>query len=346
MNKRETYFSIILIVLISSFELSAQYDLTEGFESMYLERQPPDKIMALLGIKPGMTIGEIGAGRGRMTVYFAREVGPTGKIYANDIDELSLSYLKGRCRRLGFANIEVITGKMDDPLLPEKSLDMAIMVLVYHMIEKPDKLLENIKKSLKPDASLVIIDPVDAEIDREFGIDRSNPDIKTPTIRERIDASARNAGYEVIKVESFLQSDLIFILKPKAIKIKINAGEFLVSSINKNEIKAANKEFERIKNDTVTYNLSEMEFRKGGYEFIGSRQYTEAVELLEMGIELFPNSAMLFAEMGEAYLMQGDKKASKESWKRASELDPGNPNGKFLLENFDSVFEQIHPNKK
>jgi len=143
MKKKEKYFSIILILLFSSFELTAQYDLTEGWEMQYLERQPPDKIMDLLGIKPGMTIGEIGAGRGRMTVYFAREVGPSGRIYANDIDELSLSYLRGRCRRLGFTNVEIITGKMDDPLLPEKSLDMAIMVLVYHMIDKPDKLLEN-----------------------------------------------------------------------------------------------------------------------------------------------------------------------------------------------------------
>jgi cytochrome c-type biogenesis protein CcmH/NrfG len=50
--------------------------------------------------------------------------------------------------------------------------------------------------------------------------------------------------------------------------------------------------------------------------------------------------------MGEAYLMQGDKEKSLESWKRAAALDPENPNGKYLIENFDEVFNQIHTPKK
>jgi ubiquinone/menaquinone biosynthesis C-methylase UbiE len=183
MKKNVVFLFIILFFHCNNQNLKAQYDLTEEYERIYLQRQPPDKIMALLGIKPGMTIGEVGAGRGRMTVYFAREVGPSGKVYANDIDELSLAYLRGRCRRHGFSNVEIIKGLNDDPLLPEKKLDMAVMVLVYPMLEKPDKLLENIKKSLKPGAVMVILDPPDAEIDREFGIDRSKPDVKTLTIR-------------------------------------------------------------------------------------------------------------------------------------------------------------------
>jgi ubiquinone/menaquinone biosynthesis C-methylase UbiE len=346
MNKREIYFSIILILLVSSFELNAQYDLTEEYEKIYLQRQPTDKIMALLGIKPGMTIGEIGAGRGRMTVYFAREVGPSGKIFANDLDDLSLSYLRGRCRRLGFRNVEIVKGVTDDPLLPEKSLDMAVMVLVYHMIEKPDLLLENIKRSLKPGATLMIIDPVDAEIDREFGIDRSKPDVKTLTIRERIAISAKNSGYQLTKVDTTLSSDIIFTLKPVQGLVKIPAGATLVSMILNNNIKTTRREFERMKKDTLRYDLSEIEFRKAGYEFIGSRSYPEAVAVLEMGIELYPESAMLYAEMGEAYLMQGDKEKSLESWKHAAALDPENPNGKYLIENFDTVFNQIHPPKK
>ena len=101
-----------------------------------------------------------------------------------------------------------------------------------------------------------------------------------------------------------------------------------------------------MKKDTLKYDLSEIEFRKAGYEFIGSRLYPKAVAIFEMGIELYPESAMLFAEMGEAYLMQGDKEKSRESWQRAAALDPDNPQGKYLLENFDSLFEEIHPKKK
>jgi cytochrome c-type biogenesis protein CcmH/NrfG len=55
---------------------------------------------------------------------------------------------------------------------------------------------------------------------------------------------------------------------------------------------------------------------------------------------------MLWAEMGEAYLMQGNKEKSFEVFKRAAALEPDNPNGKYLIENFDAVYEQIHPKMK
>lgn len=344
MNRELIKIGFSVILLIFAYGLKAQDDLTEEFEKMYLQRQPPGKIMALLGVKPGMTIGEVGAGRGRMTVYFAKEVGPSGKIYANDIDELSQAYLKGRCRRLGITNVEFITSKPDDPLLPEKSLDMAVMVLVYHMIDKPDKLLENLKKSLRNDAYLIIIDPVDELIDREFGIDRSTPGMKPPTIKERIRNSAIAAGYDIGRIDTSLSSDLIFFLKP--VKERIKAGDLLTSMVLGQGINTAQAEFAKIKGDTLNFDLSEMEFRTAGYEFIGSRSYPEAVAILEMGIELYPESSMLFAEMGEAYLMQGNKEKSLESWKRAASLDPDNPDGKYLIENFDAVFEEIHPEKK
>lgn len=205
----------ILVLLFQFSTLIAQTDLSEGWEISAMERQPPSKVLPAMGIKQGMVIGEIGAGRGRYTVYFAREVGSTGKIYANDIDEKALAYLKSRCTRLGYTNVETITGKMDDPLFPDNSLDMAVMVWVYHMVEKPDGLLKNLLPSLKPGATLAILDPVDKEIDEEFDIDRSKPDVKIPTIKERIEKSAKEAGYELIRVESFLPKDYIFILRPK-----------------------------------------------------------------------------------------------------------------------------------
>jgi ubiquinone/menaquinone biosynthesis C-methylase UbiE len=200
----------------TSFIIKAQSDLSEGWEIKVMnERQPPEKIMNIIGVKPGMIIGEIGAGRGRFTVYLAREVNTSGQIYANDIDEEALIYLKERCKKLGFKNVKTILGKNDNPGFPDKSIDMAIMVWVYHMIDKPDQLLKNLKKSLKPGAMLVILDPIDKEIDEEFHIDRNTPGAKPPTIKERIENSARIAGYEIIRVETFLPKDIIFILKAK-----------------------------------------------------------------------------------------------------------------------------------
>lgn len=168
--------SMCLISVFFSNALNAQNDLTEEWEMQYLQRQPPDKIMTAIGVKHGMVIGEIGAGRGRFTVYIARKVGSSGKIYANDIDEKALSYLKGRSARQGFNNIETIIGQQDDPRFPDNSIDMAVMVLVYHMLESPNNLLKNIKNGLRPGANLVIIDPVDKLMNEEFGLDRCKPE--------------------------------------------------------------------------------------------------------------------------------------------------------------------------
>jgi ubiquinone/menaquinone biosynthesis C-methylase UbiE len=213
-------FNIALILFLaflnSNLIAKAQSDLSEGWEiNVMNERQPPDKIMNSIGVKPGMIIGEIGAGRGRFTVYLAREVGTNGKILANDINEQALTYLQERCKKLGFKNVKTILGENDDAGFPDKSIDMAIMVWVYHMIEKPDQLLTNLKKSLKPGALLVILDPVDKEIDEEFHIDRNTPGPKPPTIKERIEKSAGIAGFEIVRIETFLPKDFIFILKVK-----------------------------------------------------------------------------------------------------------------------------------
>jgi ubiquinone/menaquinone biosynthesis C-methylase UbiE len=334
----------LLFLLISSV-VSGQNDISEPWEKRLNERQPPEKVMPVIGIKPGMIIGEIGAGRGRYTVYLARETGPAGKILANDIDEASLSYLKGRCRRLGINNVETIVGEMNDPLFPDNSLDMAIMVLVYHMIEQPDKLLMNLKKDLKSGAQLVILDPRDKFIDEEFGIDRSKQGVNKPTIMERVERSAMEAGYDLVKVETFLPDDYIFILKPKALVQKEHAGELLKETIIKNGIDASLAEFNRMKKDTTQFELPERIFTNLGYEFIGSRSYPEAIAVINMGIELFPKSSKLHGELGEVYILTEEKEKARACYKLYLENNPDIPNGNELLQNFDIIYEEMRPKK-
>jgi len=230
---------------------------------------------------------------------------------------------------------------MDDPLFPESSLDLAIMVLVYHMIENPDILLRNLKKSLKPGAKLVIIDPHDELIDREFGIDRSENELKVPTIKERIKRSSESAGYELLKTETFLPSDYIFILKPIFRIKKISAYDVIKMSLLEKGMDTAIKDFNKIKYDTVQYDISEKTFINLGSEFIGSRSFKEAIAVINMGLELFPESTKLFGEIGEVYLLSGEKEKARNYYRLFIEHGPDSSNVDIIMKNFDAMYEQM-----
>jgi SAM-dependent methyltransferase len=104
-------------------------------------------------------------------------------------------------------NVETITGKVDDPMFPKGALDLAITAIVYHHLEQPVALLRNLASSLKPGASLVIVDPA---------YDRTgDKDSDRPTTRERVEAEAAEAGYELVELNASLPRDNIFILRLK-----------------------------------------------------------------------------------------------------------------------------------
>jgi SAM-dependent methyltransferase len=204
--------SLPIFILSLSFVLAglafSQTSIEERGEGRTNERQPPDKIMAAIGVQAGMVIGEVGAGQGRFTVHLARKVGESGKIYANDIDESSLEHLRDRCKRLGLDNVDIIHGQVEDPLFPKDSLDMVFMILTYHHLAKPVALLKSLIPSLKLGATVVVVDP-DPEKDKDRGGRES-------TSEEKIRKEAGEAGLELVRVETFLEKDNIFILRVKS----------------------------------------------------------------------------------------------------------------------------------
>ncbi len=113
--------------------------------------------MDSIGVKPGMVIAEIGAGRGRYVVHMAKRVGVTGKIYANDIDKKALDYLEYRCKRDSIPNVITVLGKVTDPLLPKETMDLVYMINTYHHLDKPVDLMKNIIPCLKPEGRLGIV---------------------------------------------------------------------------------------------------------------------------------------------------------------------------------------------
>lgn len=120
--------------------------------------EEPDKALAAIGIAKGSTVADIGAGSGYMTWRMAELVGPAGKVYANDIQPKMLELLKRNIEERKLANVQTVLGAADDPKLPPSSIDLVLLVDVYHEFSEPQKMLRHIRESLKPDGRLVLLE--------------------------------------------------------------------------------------------------------------------------------------------------------------------------------------------
>jgi ankyrin repeat protein/SAM-dependent methyltransferase len=179
--------------------------LAEPREKRANDIQPPELVMYILGVRPDLVVGEVGAGYGRVTVHLATRVGEKGKVYANDIDLKALEYLEARCRRLGLKNVEVIHSLSGDARFPQNSLDLALMTWVYHHVDDPVPLLKSLLPSLKPSGFVALVEPKPSQTEEEG---------KALT-RESVEKEARAAGFTLDAIiEDRLKEDNIFILRP------------------------------------------------------------------------------------------------------------------------------------
>src|SRR5271166_2058793 len=122
------------------------------------QEEEPDKALAALAIAKGSTVADIGAGVGFFTWRLAEVVGPAGKVYANDIQPEMIQLLKKNMKERSITNVEPVLGKIDDPKLPKGAIDLALLVDVYHEFSEPQKMLDRIRESLKPDGRLVLLE--------------------------------------------------------------------------------------------------------------------------------------------------------------------------------------------
>ncbi len=120
--------------------------------------ESPSKALDALELKPGMVVADIGAGSGYYTSRMARRVGPTGRVYATDIQQGMIDLLAARIKSEGLANVTTVLGGMDDPKLPPNSIDLAIMVDVYHELQQPQVFLQRLKETFKPGGRLVLVE--------------------------------------------------------------------------------------------------------------------------------------------------------------------------------------------
>jgi SAM-dependent methyltransferase len=117
-----------------------------------------EQVLRILAVKPGMTVADVGAGDGYYTVRLARRLGPSGRVIAEDVMADYLDKLQRRVARETLANVTFDLGEPHDPRLPPQSVDLVLMVHMYHEVAQPYGLLYNLLPALRPGAKVAVID--------------------------------------------------------------------------------------------------------------------------------------------------------------------------------------------
>ena len=123
-----------------------------------IQEERPDKMIELLGLKPGQAVADIGAGSGFITQRLAAKVGSSGKVYAVDILQEMLDFIEQKMKSRGLRNVLPILGTISNPNLPTNAIDLVLMVDVYHEFSEPEAMMRHIVQSLKPGGRVAFVE--------------------------------------------------------------------------------------------------------------------------------------------------------------------------------------------
>lgn len=138
-------------------------------ESARDDRREAETVMDIAGVRPDMSVADIGAGEGYYTVRLASRVGSEGRVLAQDIDGGALKRLGDRVERERLDNVSIKLGAPDDPRLPENSFDRIFLVHMYHEVKEPYAFLWRLHPALRRGGQVIVVD-VDRPTD-QHGID-------------------------------------------------------------------------------------------------------------------------------------------------------------------------------
>ena len=173
------------------------------------DEEAPDVALNVLKIAKGSAVADIGAGSGYITERLAARVGSTGRVYANDVQPQMLQMLARRLARKKITNVTLVQGEIDDPKLPGESVDLEIMVDVYHEFSRPQAMLRRLREALKPGGRMVLL-----EYRKEDPAIPIRPEHKMSVAEAKLEVEAE--GFTLAKVDESLprQHILIFTAKP------------------------------------------------------------------------------------------------------------------------------------
>ena len=173
------------------------------------EEEAPDVALRVLNIPKGASVADIGAGSGYITEKLAARVGSAGMVFANDVQPQMLEMLARRLEKKRISNVTLVQGTIDDPKLASASVDLELMVDVYHEFSRPQAMLQHLREALKPGGRLVLL-----EYRKEDPTIPIRPEHKMSVAEARMEVEAE--GFTLSKVDETLprQHILIFVVNP------------------------------------------------------------------------------------------------------------------------------------
>ena len=167
--------------------------------------QMPDRVIAALGLKPGQSVADIGAGTGYFTVRLAKSAAAP-RVFAVDIEATMVEYVRARAAREGLGNVVAVKAGADRTNLPEP-VDVALVVDTYHHIPNRVAYFTTLKTLLKPGARLAI---VDFKKDSPDG-----PPVEFRFTSEQITAELTKAGFALQAQHDFLPRQMFLIYRTR-----------------------------------------------------------------------------------------------------------------------------------
>jgi len=161
------------------------------------EWQKPTEVAAALGLHPGQTVADLGAGTGYFTRPLSEAVGPTGTVLAVDVEPNLVAYLRERAARERLANVRTIQAAAHDPHLPAAGVDAVLVVDTYHHIDDRIGYFRRLRRALRPQGRVAVVDwhkrpmPVGPEMDHKIA-------------REQVVDEMTAAGYRLVDEPTFL----------------------------------------------------------------------------------------------------------------------------------------------
>ena len=167
-------------------------------------------IVAALDLEHELDVADVGSGTGFFTRMIAQEVGSNGKVYAVDIAQKSLDYVENVAKEEGITNITTVLGEHKTTRLPDASVDVVFLCDTYHHFEYPAFMMESIKKALRSDGRLVVVD-----FERVKGV---TPDFFYEHVRAgkgTFTDEIRDAGFELVKDVPLTKDQYYLVFKKR-----------------------------------------------------------------------------------------------------------------------------------